>query len=49
MVGIHIEDRYVVDGFVDIAAMRPIGRAGYRDYFVSTPQTKFSITRPRGG
>ena len=49
VVGIHIEDRYVVDGFVDTAAMRPIGRAGYRDYFVSTPQTKFSITRPRGG
>ena len=49
VVGIHIEDRYVVDGLVDTAAMRPIGRAGYRDYFVSTPETKFSITRPKGG
>jgi hypothetical protein len=29
--------------------MRPIARAGYRDYFVATPETKFSITRPKGG
>jgi hypothetical protein len=29
--------------------MRPIARAGYHDYFVSTPETKFSIRRPKGG
>src|ERR671912_1236256 len=46
VVGIHIDDRYIVDGLVDTAAMRPIARAGYRDYFVATPETKFSITRP---
>jgi hypothetical protein len=49
VVGIYIDDRYIVDGFLDTAAMRPIARAGYRDYFVATPETKFSITRPKGG
>jgi flavin reductase (DIM6/NTAB) family NADH-FMN oxidoreductase RutF len=49
VVGVHIDDRFLVDGLVDTAAMRPIARAGYRDYFVATPETKFSITRPKGG
>ncbi len=48
VVGVHIDDRFVVDGVVDTAAMRPIARAGYRDYFAATPETKFSITRPPG-
>jgi hypothetical protein len=34
---------------VDTAAMRPIMRAGYFDYFVATPETKFNIRRPHGG
>jgi flavin reductase (DIM6/NTAB) family NADH-FMN oxidoreductase RutF len=46
VVGIHIDDRYIVNGLVDTAAMRPIARSGYRDYFVATSETKFSITRP---
>ncbi len=46
VVGIHIDDRFIVDGLVDTAAMRPIARSGYRDYFVSTPETRFSLTRP---
>ena len=46
VVGIHIDDRYIVNGLVDTAAMQPIARAGYRDYFVSTAETKFSIKRP---
>jgi flavin reductase (DIM6/NTAB) family NADH-FMN oxidoreductase RutF len=49
VVGIHIEDRFIVDGIVDTGAMRPIARAGYHDYFVGTPETKFSIKRPKGG
>ena len=49
VVGIHIDERFLKDGLLDTAAMRPIARAGYRDYFVSTPETKFSIRRPRGG
>jgi flavin reductase (DIM6/NTAB) family NADH-FMN oxidoreductase RutF len=46
VVGIHIDDRYIVNGLVDTAAMRPIARSGYREYFVATSETKFSITRP---
>ncbi len=49
VIGVHIDDRFLEDGLLDTAAMRPIARAGYRDYFVSTPETRFSITRPKGG
>ena len=49
VVGVYIDDRFISDGLVDTAAMRPIARAGYRDYFVATPETKFSLTRPAGG
>jgi flavin reductase (DIM6/NTAB) family NADH-FMN oxidoreductase RutF len=49
VVGVHIDDRFIRDGLLDTAAMRPIARAGYRDYFVSTPETKFSLKRPTGG
>ena len=49
VVGVYIDARFVLEGLVDTAAMRPIGRAGYRDYFVSSPETKFSITHPKGG
>jgi len=46
VVGIYIDDRFLKDGLLDTAAMMPIARAGYRDYFVSTLETKFSIKRP---
>lgn len=46
VVGVHIDDRFIVDGLVDTAAMRPIMRGGYHDYFVATPETKFSLLRP---
>ncbi|HEX5866114.1 MAG TPA: flavin reductase family protein [Beijerinckiaceae bacterium] len=49
VVAIHIDERFIVGGLVDTAAMRPITRAGYRDYFVATPDTRFAMTRPRGG
>ncbi|MBV9079038.1 MAG: flavin reductase family protein [Methylobacteriaceae bacterium] len=49
VVGVHIDDRFIADGLVDTAAMRPIMRGGYMDYFVATPETKFSMRRPRGG
>ena len=49
VVGTHIDDRFIRDGIVDTAAMRPIARAGYREYFVATPETNFAMTRPRGG
>ena len=46
VVGVHIDERFIKDGLLDTAAMRPIARAGYHDYFVMTPETKFSIRRP---
>jgi flavin reductase (DIM6/NTAB) family NADH-FMN oxidoreductase RutF len=49
VVGIHIDDAFIHDGMVDTAAMQPIARAGYKDYFVANESTKFSITRPPGG
>lgn len=48
VVGIYIDDRFIVDGLVDTAAMRPITRGGYHDYFVATPESKFSMRRPEG-
>jgi flavin reductase (DIM6/NTAB) family NADH-FMN oxidoreductase RutF len=49
VVGIHIDERFIKDGLLDTAAMRPIARAGYHEYFVSTPETQFSMRRPAGG
>jgi flavin reductase (DIM6/NTAB) family NADH-FMN oxidoreductase RutF len=45
VVGVHIEDRFIKDGMVDTAAMRPIARLGYNDYAVV--DSVFSITRPK--
>ncbi len=49
VVGVYIDERFIKDGLLDTAAIRPIARAGYHDYFVSTPETKFAIRRPKGG
>lgn len=49
VVGVYIDDRFIVDGLVDTAAMQPITRGGYRDYFVITDDAKFDMTRPPGG
>jgi flavin reductase (DIM6/NTAB) family NADH-FMN oxidoreductase RutF len=46
VVGIHIDDRYIKNGLIDTAAMKPIARLGYMDYAVVTPETMFSINRP---
>lgn len=34
VVGIHIDDRFIIDGMVDTAAMKPLARMGYQDYAV---------------
>ena len=34
VVGVHIDDRFVVDGRLDTAAMQPIARCGYDEYAV---------------
>lgn len=44
VIGIHIDDRFVADGKVDTAAMRPIARLGYHDY--SVVDEVFSLKRP---
>jgi flavin reductase (DIM6/NTAB) family NADH-FMN oxidoreductase RutF len=46
VVGIHIDERFIKDGLVDTAAMRPIARLGYMDYAVVTPESTFTIGRP---
>jgi flavin reductase (DIM6/NTAB) family NADH-FMN oxidoreductase RutF len=44
VVGVHIEDRFVVDGMLDTAAMKPIARCGYDQYAVV--ESVFSMQRP---
>ena len=44
VVGVHIDDRFITNGMVDTAAMRPIARCGYNDYAVV--DSVFSIVRP---
>ena len=46
VIGVHIDDRFVNGGMVDTGAMRPIGRLGYMDYGVITPESVFAIDRP---
>jgi flavin reductase (DIM6/NTAB) family NADH-FMN oxidoreductase RutF len=47
VVGVHIDDRFVVNGRLDTSAMRPIARMGYDEYAVI--EKPFAITRPAGG
>jgi flavin reductase (DIM6/NTAB) family NADH-FMN oxidoreductase RutF len=46
VVSVFIDDRYIKDGLVDTAAMKPIARMGYRDYSVVTPETMFTLALP---
>jgi flavin reductase (DIM6/NTAB) family NADH-FMN oxidoreductase RutF len=45
VVGIHIDDRFLNNGKLDTAAMKPIARCGYHDYAVV--ESVFSLTRPQ--
>lgn len=45
VVGIHIDDAFIKDGIVDIAAMKPISRLGYHDYAVT--DELFTMRRPK--
>ncbi len=47
VVGVHLDQAYVKDGVLDMAAMRPIARCGYMDYV--TADQPFSMDRPPGG
>ena len=44
VVGVHIDDRFIVDGRLDTAAMKPIARCGYDEYAVV--ETLFAMQRP---
>ena len=44
VVGVHIDERFIKDGMVDTAAMRPIARCGYHDYAVV--DAMFQLKRP---
>ena len=44
VVGVHIDDRFIVDGLLDTAAMKPIARCGYDQYTVV--ESLFSMRRP---
>jgi len=44
VVGIYIDDRFIHDGKLDTAAMKPIARCGYNEY--AAVETLFAMTRP---
>ncbi len=44
VIGVHIDDRFIVDGLLDTAAMKPIARCGYNQYAVV--ESLFSMDRP---
>lgn len=49
VVGVHIDERFLVDGLVDTAAMHPLMRGGYRDFFDAGEASAFAMARPAGG
>ena len=44
VVGVHIDERFIKDGRLDTAAMKPIARCGYDDYAVV--ERIFAMQRP---
>jgi flavin reductase (DIM6/NTAB) family NADH-FMN oxidoreductase RutF len=44
VIGVHIDDRFIVDGLLDTAAMKPVARCGYDQYAVV--ESLFSMQRP---
>lgn len=44
VVGVHIDERFIKDGIVDMAAMQPIARCGYMDYVIA--DHVFTLNRP---
>ncbi|MEJ2378693.1 MAG: flavin reductase family protein [Pseudolabrys sp.] len=44
VVGVHIDERFIVNGRLDLAALKPIARCGYDEYAVV--EGVFSMTRP---
>jgi len=44
VIGVHIDDHFIVNGLLDTAAMRPIARSGYDEYAVV--EGLFAMQRP---
>ncbi len=47
VVGVYIDDRFIANGRLNTAAMKPIARCGYDEYAVV--DAVFSLKRPSGG
>ncbi|MEM7171080.1 MAG: flavin reductase family protein [Pseudomonadota bacterium] len=45
VLGIHIDESILTEGYVDIAKLKPIARLGYMDYCVV--EDRFTMTRPK--
>ena len=43
VIGIHIEENFIKDSFLDTGAMKPIARAGYQEYFVTAADARFFL------
>jgi hypothetical protein len=43
VVGVHIDERYIKYGLLDTAAIRPIYRASYQEYFITTADARFFV------
>ena len=43
-IGVYIDDRFIKNGLLDTAAMKPVSRGGYHDYSVQTES--FTMVRP---
>jgi flavin reductase (DIM6/NTAB) family NADH-FMN oxidoreductase RutF len=46
VIGVHIDDRFIRNGILDTAAMKPIARSGYQNYAVV--ESEFRMIRPLG-
>jgi hypothetical protein len=46
-IGVYNDDRFIKNGRLDAAAMRPIARCGYDKYVMV--ESVFKKTRPKGG
>jgi flavin reductase (DIM6/NTAB) family NADH-FMN oxidoreductase RutF len=44
VIGVHIDDRFIRDGQLDTAAMKPLARCGYHNYAVV--ESEFRMVRP---
>lgn len=47
VVMIHVDDRYIRDGMIQVTEMKPLARCGYQDYIVM--DEVFQMKRPPGG